>query len=66
MSDLRSQTLAATASLVVRSIDCHHALIDTESNDVVDGLCKLWKQSFKLPVGFCFLTDPTVLESACD
>ena len=32
----------------------------TRSNDVVDGPCKLLKQSFELPVGFCFLARATV------
>ena len=33
---------------------------------MVDGPCKFFKQSFKLPVGFCFLARPTVLERASD
>ena len=41
MPDLRSGTLASTSSLVVRSVDCHGDM---------DGLCKLLKQSLKLPV----------------
>ena len=33
---------------------------------MVDGPCKLLKQSFELPVGFSFLARPTVLECASD
>ena len=38
----------------------------TWSNNVVDGPCKLLKQSFELPMGFRFLPRPTVLECASD
>ena len=55
MPDPHSQTHVPTSSLVARSVDCHGDR---------DGLCKLLKQSFELPVGFCLLTGPTVLESA--
>ena len=33
---------------------------------MVDGPCKLLKQSFELPVSFCFLARATVLERASD
>ena len=55
MPDRHIQTLVPTSSLVARSIDCHGDM---------DGLWKLLKQSFKLPMGSCLLTGPTVLESA--